>query len=196
MGRGQSLTGGHTSTLGVNEGYTLGGSMNHRTVLYLTCLLWPALNFIPQLALGQSRDPEHYQLLVRDKVQIKGGAYVAGNVGVNSPEGSLKLSHDSVVADGRELVADKVRIQPPNARAFDVTRYLLPLAVPTNVGQVVSIRTLEKQISRLLSLPIAELRAVGEDLKRACATPPVNLWKLRNRERRDQRQGHVAGRNL
>ena len=29
-----------------------------------------------------------------------------------------------------------------NARAFDVTRYLLPLACKTNVGQVVSIRTL------------------------------------------------------
>ena len=58
-----------------------------------------------------------------------------------------------------------------NARAFDVTRYLLPLAAPTNVGQVTSIRTLEKQIGRLLSLPIEELRAIGEDLKRACATP-------------------------
>jgi hypothetical protein len=63
-----------------------------------------------------------------------------------------------------------------NARTFDVTRYLLPLAATTNVGQVVSVRTLEKQICRLLSLPVAELRAIGEDLKRACATPPLNLW--------------------
>jgi len=63
-----------------------------------------------------------------------------------------------------------------NARAFDVTRYLLPLAAPTNVGQVTSVRTLEKQISRLLSLPVAELRAVGDDLKRACANPPLNIW--------------------
>jgi len=44
------------------------------------------------------------------------------------------------------------------------------------VGQVVSIRTLEKQIGRLLSLPVAELRAIGEDLKRACANPPLNVW--------------------
>lgn len=62
------------------------------------------------------------------------------------------------------------------ARAFDVTRYLLPLAAPTNVGQVTSIRTLEKQISRLLSQPVAELRAIGEDLTRACANPPLNIW--------------------
>ena len=35
------------------------------------------------------------------------------------------------------------------ARAFDVARYLLFWGVPTNVGQVTSIRTLEKQIRRL-----------------------------------------------
>src|SRR5262249_39351359 len=34
------------------------------------------------------------------------------------------------------------------ARAFDVTRYLLPLATRTSVGQVVSARVLERQISR------------------------------------------------
>ncbi len=62
------------------------------------------------------------------------------------------------------------------ARAYDVTRYLLPLGVRTNVGQVVSIRTLEKQISRLLSAQLVELRAIGEDLKEACRRPPINLW--------------------
>ncbi len=62
------------------------------------------------------------------------------------------------------------------ARAYDVTRYLLPLAARTNVGQVVSIRTLEKQITRLLSTRLAELRSSGEDLKDACGRPPVNLW--------------------
>ena len=35
------------------------------------------------------------------------------------------------------------------ARAFDVARYLLFLGIPTGVGQVTSIRTLEKQIRRL-----------------------------------------------
>ncbi len=62
------------------------------------------------------------------------------------------------------------------ARAFDVTRYLLPLAAKTNVGQVVSIRTLEKQITRLLSSQMPELRAIGEELKEACRRSPVNLW--------------------
>ena len=62
------------------------------------------------------------------------------------------------------------------ARAFDVVRYVLPLAVPTNVGQVVSIRTLEKQIGHLLAAPHAEVRALGDRLKAACAEPPLDLW--------------------
>lgn len=62
------------------------------------------------------------------------------------------------------------------ARTFDVTRYLLPLAAKTNVGQVVSIRTLEKQMTRLLSAQLPELRAIGEELKDACRKPPSNLW--------------------
>src|SRR5262249_29014118 len=62
------------------------------------------------------------------------------------------------------------------ARAFDVTRYLLPLACRTNVGQVVSIRTLEKQITRLLSSQLPELRMIGEDLRDACQRPPMNVW--------------------
>jgi thymidylate synthase ThyX len=62
------------------------------------------------------------------------------------------------------------------ARAFDVTRYLLPLAAKTNVGQVVSIRTLEKQITRLLSSQLPELHAIGADLKDACQRSPQNLW--------------------
>lgn len=62
------------------------------------------------------------------------------------------------------------------ARVFDVVRYVLPLAVPTNVGQVVSIRTLEKQIGHLLASPYAEIRDLGERLKRACSEPPLDLW--------------------
>ncbi|MBD0305319.1 MAG: FAD-dependent thymidylate synthase [Nitrospiraceae bacterium] len=63
-----------------------------------------------------------------------------------------------------------------SARAFDVTRYLLPLAVRTNVGQVVSIRTMEKQITRLLSTQLPELKMIGEELKEACGRTPVDLW--------------------
>ena len=76
------------------------------------------------------------------------------------PDGMTQAAYDRTIA----------------ARSFDVTRYLLPLAARTNVGQVVSIRTLEKQITRLLSSPLEELRSIGEELKEACRRPPVDLW--------------------
>ena len=62
------------------------------------------------------------------------------------------------------------------ARAFDVARYLLFWGVPTNVGQVTSIRTLEKQIRRLRASEYAELRELGEEMAVACAAEPDCLW--------------------
>ena len=53
------------------------------------------------------------------------------------------------------------------ARAFDVARYLLPLATNTSLGQIVSARTLETQVSRLLSHPAAEVRDLGVKLREA-----------------------------
>ncbi len=58
------------------------------------------------------------------------------------------------------------------ARAFDVARYVLFLGIPTGVGQVTSIRTLEKQIRRLKASPYAEVRALGAEAAAACAAPP------------------------
>ena len=62
------------------------------------------------------------------------------------------------------------------ARAFDVARYLLFWGVPTNVGQVSSIRTLEKQIRRLKASEYAELRELGEEIAQACAADPDCVW--------------------
>ncbi|MGC2402082.1 MAG: FAD-dependent thymidylate synthase [Acidobacteriaceae bacterium] len=55
------------------------------------------------------------------------------------------------------------------ARAFDISRYLLPLATNTSLGQIVNARTLEAQISRLLSDPHEEVRQLGERLREAAA---------------------------
>jgi thymidylate synthase ThyX len=62
------------------------------------------------------------------------------------------------------------------ARAFDVARYLLPLGTPTGVGQVTSIRTLEKQIRRLKASEFQEIREIAEELTRACAAAPECVW--------------------
>jgi thymidylate synthase ThyX len=62
------------------------------------------------------------------------------------------------------------------ARAFDVARYLLFWGVPTNVGQVTSIRTLEKQIKRLRVSEFAEVRELAEEVSQACAAQPDCIW--------------------
>ena len=61
------------------------------------------------------------------------------------------------------------------ARAFDVARYLLPLATNTSLGQIVNARTLETQISRLLSHPAAEVRDLGMKLCNAASGPAWNV---------------------
>jgi thymidylate synthase ThyX len=61
------------------------------------------------------------------------------------------------------------------ARAFDVARYLLPLATNTSLGQIVNARTLETQVSRLLSHPVAEIRDLGLKLRQAATGPAWNV---------------------
>jgi thymidylate synthase ThyX len=60
------------------------------------------------------------------------------------------------------------------ARAFDISRYLLPLSTNTSLGEIVNARTLETQVSRLLSHTHKEVRHLGELLKRAAISPAYN----------------------
>jgi len=60
------------------------------------------------------------------------------------------------------------------ARAFDISRYLLPLSTNTSLGEIVNARTLETQVSRLLSHTHREVRYLGELLKRAAVSPAYN----------------------
>ena len=58
------------------------------------------------------------------------------------------------------------------ARAFDVARYLLFFGISTGVGQVTSIRTLERQVRRLKASEYEELRSLGAEIVEACAAAP------------------------
>ena len=61
------------------------------------------------------------------------------------------------------------------ARAFDISRYLLPLATNTSLGEIVNARTLETQVSHLLSHTHQEVRHLGELLKNAATSPAYNV---------------------
>jgi thymidylate synthase ThyX len=60
------------------------------------------------------------------------------------------------------------------ARAFDVSRYLLPLATNTSLGEIVNARTLEMQVAHLLAQPHREVRELGTLLKKAATSPAYN----------------------
>ncbi len=58
------------------------------------------------------------------------------------------------------------------ARAFDVARYWLFNGMLTSVGQITSARTLEGQISRLMSSEYPELQELGQKMKEVCTGKP------------------------
>ena len=60
------------------------------------------------------------------------------------------------------------------ARAFDISRYLLPLSTNTSLGEIVNARTLESQVAHLLAQPHKEVRDLGARLKQAAISPAYN----------------------
>ena len=60
------------------------------------------------------------------------------------------------------------------ARAFDISRYLLPLSTNTSLGEIVNARTLETQVAHLLAQPHKEVRDLGARLKQAALSPAYN----------------------
>jgi thymidylate synthase ThyX len=97
--------------------------------------------------------------------------------------GSYRKIHAGVAEHLRSRLPRPLEMKPDAyerniaARAFDVARYLLFLGVPTNVGQVASIRTLEKQVRRLRASEYAELQSLGAEIAEACARTPDCLWE-------------------
>ncbi len=104
---------------------------------------------------------EHIDKLFASYEEISRGAVELLRSQVSKPEEMKQEAYDRTL----------------RARAFDGARYLLPLAANTSLGEIVNARTLETQVSRLLSQPHAELRRLGEKLREAAATPCWNVQR-------------------
>lgn len=99
----------------------------------------------------------------------------------------LYFAYRVILGDAKDYLA-KENPRPPamkvedyeralNARSFDVARYCLPLSTPTSVGQVTSIRTLERQIRRLLASPRKEIRDIANQMITAAGEQVPTLAK-------------------
>ena len=80
---------------------------------------------------------------------------------------------DRYAAERPADVGDDEYRRTIRARAFDVARYLLPTSTYTGLGYLLSARTLERQIVRLLSDPSAEIQDIGRELKAAATSRPA-----------------------
>ncbi len=130
---------------------------------------------------GQAKS-SRYQDFSRSGFVTPGGLPAAAQVRYRKEGASLLDTYARVHAQMAEYLSGRLP-RPTDmkedayrrniaARAYDVARYLLFLGVPTNVGQVVSIRTLEKQIRRLKASEHEEVRQVAAEMAEACAAPP------------------------
>src|SRR5947209_17225602 len=99
----------------------------------------------------------------------------ADNVLVSSEGGRYRSAPGPKPADTDQAQYDRTL----KARAFDLSRYLLPLATNTSLGQIVNARTLETQIARLLASQHHEVRNLGELLKQAAREPAFNVGDVR-----------------
>lgn len=63
------------------------------------------------------------------------------------------------------------------SRYVDVCRFLLPCSTLANVGMTANARALEHAITKMLSHPLEEVRAIGEEAKRAATAEVPTLLK-------------------
>ncbi|MGH9468700.1 MAG: FAD-dependent thymidylate synthase [Terriglobales bacterium] len=101
-------------------------------------------------------------------------AYGAITAGLLAAYTALSARVEAYLAEQHrrpEVMKEDAYRRTLRARAFDSSRYLLPLGTATSLGQIVSARTLEQQIVRLLSSPWGECRALGEALRQAASAP-------------------------
>jgi thymidylate synthase ThyX len=74
-----------------------------------------------------------------------------------------------------EAMKQEVYERTLRARAFDISRYLLPLAANTSLGEIINARTLETQVAHLLAHTHQEVRQLGALLKQAAISPAYNV---------------------
>jgi thymidylate synthase ThyX len=116
--------------------------------------------------------PPEFDVAQAAAYQEAAGALLAGYNEVHAKV----LDHLAGKLPRPEAMKPEVYQRNLKARAFDVARYLLCFGIPTGVGQVTSIRTLERQVRRLKASEYEELRSLADEIAGACAAEPCLRW--------------------
>ncbi|OFX32576.1 MAG: hypothetical protein A2Z07_03680 [Armatimonadetes bacterium RBG_16_67_12] len=77
----------------------------------------------------------------------------------------------------REDEDDRAYASRVRSKYVDVCRFLLPCATVANVGMTANARTLEHTITKMLSYPLEEVRAIGAEVKRIAQAEVPTLLK-------------------
>ena len=117
--------------------------------------------YTPKLGAQKKAYTKAIEALFADYDALSLGMFEALKKAIPKPEALKQDSYDRTL----------------KARAFDAARYLLPLATNTSLGQIVNARTLETQVSRLLSSEFEEIRGLGEKLRKAASEPAWNVLR-------------------
>ena len=80
----------------------------------------------------------------------------------------------------RENESDKAYDRRIRSQYVDSCRFLLPAASLANLGMTINARELEHAIGKMLSHPLAEVREIGEEVKRTALAEVPTLVKYTN----------------
>jgi len=115
---------------------------------------------------GRTSDPSSPQALYRETIECLFATYEKVSQRTFEYLASITPRPPEMKPDAYERTL--------RARAFDISRYLLPLSTNTSLGEIVNARTLENQVAHLLSQPHKEVRDLGALLKQAAVSPAYN----------------------
>ncbi len=119
--------------------------------------VYPRGRFFTPPAIARSRHAARYTALCEALM----GAYTDGI--------EPMMEHLRPRVERAEGMSEKAWLGRLRAAACDVMRHLLPAATQTNLGWTANARVLEHAITKFLSHPLEEMRAIGAEVRDVCA---------------------------
>jgi thymidylate synthase ThyX len=115
----------------------------------------------------------HYATLYRDTLHLLFDTYFAS---VDPVRAVILKKYPRQQGENEKKYEGRIR-----SKWIDNCRYLLPTATLANVGMTANARVLEHAITKMLSHPLEEVRAIGAEVKQVAERETPTLVKYANR---------------